>query len=151
MENRLAEVVAMAPAPLWGWPDGDAPQFVGASVPHPATIPDVVFQTLDTVVAAGVAVQLRYDLPMAGRLTLVEGSRELLQLVLQQTPPAWMRSEERTIPIAGVDHRAWIMHDAEDGHWAIFALEKTLIVAQYKGKQFEEAVLPALGSLEPLR
>ena len=121
-------------------------RFVSATVPHDTTIPEASFQQLSTAVAAGAAVELHYDLG-AGQLTLVEGTSQLLGLVLQQTPPSWTESEPRTMVIVGAERQAWVMRNAEDEHWVIFELDNTLIVAHYHGGHLGEAVLSALARL----
>jgi hypothetical protein len=164
MIQTLPELLAVAPTTLWGWPDGDQARFVNAMAPGMTPNFDPTFATLDTAVASGAAVSLRYDLGAADKMTLLQGSRDVMRDILQQTPPIWAQSEERTLRVGNVERKGWILRGArrwtgtglaEDASakwelWTIFELDDTLVVAHYQGAQVEAAVLASLERLVQL-
>ena len=135
--------------PLWGWPEGSGPQLTGAQIPRRGQPAPFNYQGFEQIVDAGAGVRLVYNIGEGGTIELLAGQPELLKAALQRMPP-WTTSEERTIPIAGANRRAWVMEGDANRRWVIFELDETLAILRYQGQQVTEAVLSTLARLVPL-
>ncbi len=147
--SRMSDILVAAPSALWGWPDGHALRFLNADVPTVTRPSSLGYQSIDSAIMEGVAVELHYQHANGEAVDMLEGPADLLQLMLQQTSPAWTSSLQRTIAIAGRRRPVWLMSNDRQ-HWAIFQLEQTLVMLTYTGDQFDTDVLPVLAELEPL-
>lgn len=140
--KTIDEAIANAPTPLWGWSAGSGLEFTSAKVPSATSVSDPNNVTLDGAVAAGVAVELQYTERLFPdrtneSMSLIEGIPAQLTQILQQTPPAWDVSAQRTIEVSGKQIPAWSMHRGSSEHWLIFELDQTLIIAHYQGSDPE--------------
>lgn len=147
--TSIRDVLSMSPVQLWGWPTGSPLHFSDAYIPSVMRSSPGSFETIESAVSSGFAVELHYYIERNDPINLLQGPADLLRLLLQQTPPAWTTSEQRILPIAGRRRPVWIM-SAERRHWAIVQLDQTLIVLDYRGDTFEEIVVPVLAHLEPI-
>ncbi len=146
--RNLQEVIDATPTRLWGWEDG-ASRFLGGRIPPPNAASPRPFAGLEEAIQTGAAVELRYELGGPEEFTLLEGPVALLRPILQNTPPTWLASEERTLPVAGQERTLWVMY-ADDTRWAIVELDATLIVIRYRGYRSLEDWFSTFNRLVPL-
>jgi len=156
----LAEAVAAAPARLWGWTEDDTIRFTRATVPRGMGEDQAVAMSFDTAIQSGAATVLTYEWTSTGRfgtIRLIEGAPGLLRRLLQQEPPSWVESEERTVALGGTPVQAWMLRYAEaEGRpyqrRVIFETKETLVVVEYAGTalQSEDVLLALIGRLAPL-
>ncbi len=141
----MDEAVAGAPAPLWGWIEEKGIRFTQATVPGGIVEEQAAYHSFDAAVASGAATVLTYEWTstrVPATVRLIEGTPGLLRRLLQQEPPSWPESEERTITLAGTPVQAWILREAEAAdrpyqRRVIFETKETLVAVEYTGAALE--------------